>query len=86
MLERDLRKALINQEFIVQFQPQVNGITGKIVGAEALIRWNHPVYGLISPDEFIPLAEETGLIISIGQWVKKSVCEQLVSWKEKVYH
>jgi diguanylate cyclase (GGDEF)-like protein/PAS domain S-box-containing protein len=83
ILERDLRKALINQEFIVHFQPRVNGLTGKIVGAEALIRWNHPTLGLVSPAEFIPLAEETGLIIPIGQWVKRRVCEQLVIWKEQ---
>jgi diguanylate cyclase (GGDEF)-like protein/PAS domain S-box-containing protein len=82
LLERDLRKALINQEFILHFQPRINGLTGKIVGAEALIRWNHPEFGLVSPAEFIPLAEETGLIIPIGQWVKRKVCEQIVFWKE----
>jgi diguanylate cyclase (GGDEF)-like protein/PAS domain S-box-containing protein len=81
-LERDLRKAIFNNEFIAHFQPRVNAQTGKIVSAEALIRWNHPKLGLVSPGEFIPLAEETGLIIPIGQWMKKRVCEQLVSWRE----
>lgn len=81
-LERDLRKAIINNEFIAHFQPRVNSSTGKIVSAEALIRWNHPKLGLVSPGEFIPLAEETGLIIPIGKWMKKRVCEQLVAWRE----
>jgi diguanylate cyclase (GGDEF)-like protein/PAS domain S-box-containing protein len=80
-LERDLRKATINNEFIAHFQPRVNSTTGKIVSAEALIRWNHPKLGLVSPGEFIPLAEETGLIIPIGKWMKKRVCEQLVAWQ-----
>jgi diguanylate cyclase (GGDEF)-like protein/PAS domain S-box-containing protein len=81
-LERDLRKAIINNEFIAHFQPRVNSSTGKIVSAEALIRWNHPKLGLVSPGEFIPLAEETGLIIPIGKWMKNRVCEQLVAWQE----
>jgi diguanylate cyclase (GGDEF)-like protein/PAS domain S-box-containing protein len=81
-LERDLRKAIINNEFIAHFQPRVNSATGKIVSAEALIRWNHPKLGLVSPGEFIPLAEETGLIIPIGKWMKNRVCEQLVAWQE----
>ncbi|MEH7255670.1 EAL domain-containing protein, partial [Neobacillus niacini] len=82
LLERNLRKAIINNEFIVHFQPQFNANTGKIIGAEALIRWMHPDLGLVSPGEFIPLAEESGLIISIGKWMKKRVCEQLVTWRE----
>ncbi|WP_052352801.1 sensor domain-containing protein [Neobacillus dielmonensis] len=80
-LERDLRKALMNNEFLVHLQPRVNTETKQIISAEALIRWNHPEYGLISPSEFIPLAEETGLIIPIGNWMKRTVCEQLVCWK-----
>jgi diguanylate cyclase (GGDEF)-like protein/PAS domain S-box-containing protein len=82
-LEQDLRKALIHQEFLAYFQPRVEIGTGKIIGAEALIRWNHPELGLISPSEFIPVAEETGMIIPIGQWMKKTVCEQLVKWRDQ---
>lgn len=82
LLERDLRKGIINNEFIAYFQPRVNAKTGETIAAEALIRWMHPKLGLISPLEFIPLAEETGLIIPLGKWMKRRVCEQLVSWRE----
>lgn len=77
-----LRKAILNNEFIAHFQPRVNALTGEIISAEALIRWEHPVMGLISPGDFIPLAEETGLIIPLGKWMKRKVCEQLVTWRE----
>lgn len=83
ILERDLRKALINNEFVAYLQPRVDAVTKKIISAEALIRWQHPTYGLVSPSEFIPLAEETGLIIPIGHWMKRRVCEQLVKWREE---
>lgn len=83
MMERELRKALLNDEFTIHLQPRVNAKTKEIVAAEALIRWNHPKLGLVSPVDFIPLAEETGLIIQIGKWVKRKVCEQLVLWKEQ---
>lgn len=82
LLERDLRKAILNDEFVAYFQPRVNAITGETVGAEALIRWNHPKLGLISPAEFIPLAEETGLIVHLGKWMKRKVCEQLIAWRK----
>lgn len=82
LLERDLRKAILNKEFVAHFQPRVDALTGETIGAEALIRWNHPKLGLISPGEFIPLAEETGLIIPIGKWMKREVCEQLVAWRK----
>lgn len=85
MLEKDLRNALSRNEFCMYFQPKVDVFTNKIVGAEALIRWNHKEWGLVSPQEFIPLAEETGLIIEIGNWVVRNVCEQLRSWKENRY-
>lgn len=81
LMERDLRKALKNDEFIVYYQPRVDSITKKIIGAEALIRWNHPKFGLIPPGDFIPLAEETGLILPMGKWVKRKVCEQLAKWQ-----
>ncbi|MEK5185311.1 EAL domain-containing protein [Solibacillus sp. FSL W7-1324] len=81
VMERDLRKAIMNDELVAFLQPRVDAITGKVVGAEALVRWNHPEHGLISPGLFIPIAEETGLIIAIGKWMKNRVCEQLVEWQ-----
>lgn len=77
-----LRQALIGNQFIVYYQPIVDTNTGKIVRAESLIRWNHPELGIVPPGDFLPLAEETGLIISIGKWIERKVCEQLVSWRE----
>lgn len=81
MLEKDLRLALLREEFFLSYQPQVN-LTGKLIGVEALLRWNHPVRGVIFPGEFISVAEETGIILQIGAWVLKTACEQLSFWKE----
>lgn len=81
-LENDLRDAIENQEFEIYYQPQVSLKSGKIVGAEALIRWNHPELGLVSPDQFIATAEDTNLIIPIGEWVIRSALKQAIEWKK----
>ena len=80
MLENGLRRAVERKEFVLFYQPQLNAKTGKVVGVEALIRWLHPIKGLVSPVEFVPLAEETGLIISIGEWVLMEACRQHQDW------
>ncbi|HEY3332148.1 MAG TPA: EAL domain-containing protein [Capsulimonadaceae bacterium] len=81
-IENELRKALDRNEFMLQYQPQVDVLTGKIVGVEALLRWKHPDRGLVSPGDFIPLAEETGQIVPIGEWVLRTACEQTIEWQE----
>jgi len=78
-LEIDLRRALKNQEFLLYYQPQFHA-SGKIIGSECLVRWKHPRRGMISPVDFIPIAEESGLIVPIGQWVLDTSCEQLAIW------
>jgi EAL domain-containing protein (putative c-di-GMP-specific phosphodiesterase class I) len=78
-LEADLRNAMREQEFILYYQPQVD-IVGEVVGVEALVRWNNPVRGLVSPAEFVPVAEDIGLIFSLGEWVMKTACVRLAKW------
>ncbi|MBD2245909.1 GGDEF domain-containing response regulator [Nostoc sp. FACHB-888] len=80
-LENDLRRAVERQEFLVYYQPIVSLTTGRISGFEALVRWQHPTRGLVSPTEFIPVAEETGLINAINTWVLQSACHQLSIWQ-----
>lgn len=81
MMETELRRAFINDEFVLYYQPQYDAENGGLIGFEALIRWNHPTRGLLHPGEFLPVAEETGLMIQIGQWVLKTACEQCKTWQ-----
>lgn len=83
-LENDLRQALDRQELLVYYQPIVSATTGKLKGFEALLRWKHPVRGFVSPAEFIPIAEETGAIVPIGEWLLRSVCQQIDLWQTQL--
>jgi diguanylate cyclase (GGDEF)-like protein len=82
-MESDLRQALERQELIVYYQPIVDILNDRLIGFEALVRWQHPTRGFVSPVEFVPIAEETGLIVPMDQWVLQSACGQLANWKKQ---
>jgi len=84
-LENGLHDALLNNEFVLYYQPQFDIATKKISSVEALIRWNHPTRGLLLPIHFIPAAEDTGLIVPIGEWILKTACEQNKKWQDAGY-
>jgi diguanylate cyclase (GGDEF)-like protein/PAS domain S-box-containing protein len=81
-LESSLRHALERREFVLHYQPKIDIRSNRIVGVEALLRWNHPDLGVVAPSQFVPLAEETGLIVPIGRWVMRSACAQAAAWRD----
>ncbi|GAB7528267.1 bifunctional diguanylate cyclase/phosphodiesterase [Pseudomonas sp. 3A(2025)] len=85
-LQNDLRKAIDQNEFVLFFQPKITAPDGPMTGAEALLRWNRPDVGIVSPDRFLPAAERTGLIVPIGNWVINEACRQMAQWHEQGHH
>jgi diguanylate cyclase (GGDEF)-like protein/PAS domain S-box-containing protein len=85
VIENDMRKAIKQNQFQLFYQPKVNSCTGEIIGMEALVRWNHPQRGMISPANFIEIAEETGMIVPLGKWILRTACKQNKEWQDKGY-
>src|SRR3979411_1849139 len=83
-MERDLRRAFTNGEFEIHYQPLVDLAADRISGFESLLRWRHPEKGMISPADFIPVAEDIGLIVSLGEWVLRKACTEAVKWPEDI--
>ncbi len=81
-ITHELREALKLEQFAVHYQPQIDLSTGEIIGAEALVRWHHPIEGMIPPGRFIPIAEQTGLIVEIGEWILNEACRQAAAWRQ----
>ena len=84
MLELDLREALASDQFLLYFQPLVDLRNGRVTTCEALLRWNHPTRGMVPPSVFIPIAEETGLIIALGEWALLRACFEAAKWPKSV--
>ena len=82
-IETELRQGIERGELVLHYQPKVLGETGMVCGAEALVRWQHPSRGLLLPDVFIEIAEDTGLIVPLGEWVLREACNQVVGWLEE---
>jgi len=84
-LQKEMRQGIVNKEFVLYYQPQVEIETGKVIGVEALVRWQHPLHGLLPPISFIGLSEDTGLIIPLGEYILKTACQQSVEWERAGY-
>src|ERR1700687_512483 len=83
-MEQDLRLALADGGFEIHYQPLVNLQRDEVIGCEALLRWRHPERGMVSPAEFIPVAEDTGLIIELGEWVLRTACAEAATWADHI--